>query len=218
MRHPLITLGSISLVTTLVLVGVLIYQITGVTDKDNDYSVKPTSPNMILENYQLSDMATAYQKEIFEELIRAQKEYQSNQNDLTKENYSELVIKNFIADFYTLSNKTGRNDVGGLQFIDKDMRANFRKQAIDSFYESLDYYLKVYDENSLLVVNNVTVLDVNLEDTIEVEDEVIECISAKANWSYDNTSLEDIEQLQNEATFILTKSNDKLVINAILGE
>lgn len=220
MRHPLIVFGSLSLITTLLLVGVLLYQVKGVTDNDNNHSVRPTSPLVeeSQENYQLSDMATAYQKEIFEELIQAQEDYQSNQANLTKEAYVELVVKNFIADFYTWSNKTGRNDVGGLQFIDEEMKSNFRKQAIDNFYENLDYYLKDYDETSLLTVNNVTILDVNLEDTIEVVDEVIECISVKASWEYEKTSLEDVEKFQNEATFILTESNDDVVIKAILGE
>ena len=54
--------------------------------------------------------------------------------------------------------------------------------------------------------------------TIEVVDEVIECISVKASWEYEKTSLEDVEKFQNEATFILTESNDDVVIKAILGE
>lgn len=222
MKQPLIVFGSIFLITTLLLVGVLLYQVKGIADsgKNNDNSVRPNPPVVeeIQEDYQLSDMATAYQKEIFEELTQAKDDYQSSHTDLTKEAYVELVVKNFIADFYTWSNKTGRNDVGGLQFINEEMKANFRKQAIDSFYENLDYYLKDYDPTSLLTVNNVTTLDVNLDDTIEVEDEVIECISVKASWEYEDTSLDDIGQFQNEATFILTESNDYLVLNAILTE
>ena len=222
MRQPLIVFGSIFLITTLLLVGVLLYQVKGIADsgKNNDNSVRPNPPVVeeIQEDYQLSDMATAYQKEIFEELTQAKDDYQSSHTDLTKEAYVELVVKNFIADFYTWSNKTGRNDVGGLQFIDEEMKVNFRKQAIDSFYENLDYYLKDYDLTSLLTVNNVTILDVNLDDTIEVEDEVIECISVKASWEYEDTSFNDADQFQNEATFILTESNDYLVLNAILAE
>lgn len=208
--------------TTLLLLGILIYQVKGIADsgKNNDNSVRPTPPAVeeTQENYQLSETATAYQKSIFEELTQAKDDYQSSQTDLTKEAYVESVVKNFIADFYTWSNKTGRNDVGGLQFINEEMKANFRKQAIDSFYENLDYYLKDYDPTSLLTVSHVTILDVNLDDTIEVEDEVIECISVKASWEYAATSLEEIGQFQNEATFILTESNDYLVLNAILAE
>lgn len=222
MKQPLIVFGIIFLMTTLLLLGILIYQVKGIADsgKNNDNSVRPTPPAVeeTQENYQLSETATAYQKSIFEELTQAKDDYQSSQTDLTKEAYVESVVKNFIADFYTWSNKTGRNDVGGLQFINEEMKANFRKQAIDSFYENLDYYLKDYDPTSLLTVSHVTILDVNLDDTIEVEDEVIECISVKASWEYAATSLEEIGQFQNEATFILTESNDYLVLNAILAE
>lgn len=222
MKQPLIVFGIIFLMTTLLLLGILIYQVKGIADsgKNDDNSVRPTPPAVeeTQENYQLSETATAYQKSIFEELTQAKDDYQSSQTDLTKEAYVESVVKNFIADFYTWSNKTGRNDVGGLQFINEEMKANFRKQAIDSFYENLDYYLKDYDPTSLLTVSHVTILDVNLDDTIEVEDEVIECISVKASWEYAATSLEEIGQFQNEATFILTESNDYLVLNAILAE
>ena len=56
MRHPLIVFGSLSLITTLLLVGVLLYQVKGVTDNDNNHSVRPTSPLVeeSQENYQLS--------------------------------------------------------------------------------------------------------------------------------------------------------------------
>ena len=47
---------------------------------------------------------------------------------------------------------------------------------------------------------------------------MIDCISVKASWEYEKTSLEDVEKFQNEATFILTESNDDVVIKAILGE
>ena len=201
MRQPLAVFGSIFLITTLLLVGVLLYQVKGITDggKSSDNVIKPTPPivEKVPDEYQLSDVATAYQKEVFEELVTAQHAYKDKYTELTKEEYATLVVKNFIADFYTWSNKTGRNDVGGVQFIAEEMRSTFRKQAIDGFYENLD---------------------VNLNDTLKTEDEVIDCISVQASWQYELSSSVEIEQFQSEATFILTESEDHLVLNAILSE
>ena len=150
--------------------------------------------------------------------MTAQHAYKDKYTELTKEEYATLVVKNFIADFYTWSNKTGRNDVGGVQFIAEEMRSTFRKQAIDGFYENLDFYLNDYEATSLITVNDVTILDVNLNDTLKTEDEVIDCISVQASWQYELSSSVEIEQFQSEATFILTESEDHLVLNAILSE
>ena len=61
-------------------------------------------------------------------------------------------------------------------------------------------------------------LDVNLNDTLKTEDEMIDCISVQASWQYELSSSVEIEQFQSEATFILTESEDHLVLNAILSE
>lgn len=234
MKQPLVVFGGIFFSTALVLVVVLIYQFKGITDggKSNGSTYQPTPPVVedVQEEYQLSELATPYQKEIFEELLTAQKEYKTTSTDLTEEEYAAALVKNFIADFYTWSNKTGRNDVGGLQFIAEEMRSDFRNQAIDGFYGNLDYYLKDYDATTLITVKDVSVLDVNLNDTIQAEVETeteegtekttesVECISVEANWEYEVSSLNEITKFQNEATFILTQSGENLVLNAILAE
>lgn len=222
MKQPLVVFGGIFLLTTVLLIGVLLYQVKGITDggKNSDNSTKLNSSVVenVKDEYQLSEVATVYQKGIFEELVAAQKEYKEKHTELSKEDYAASVVKNFIADFYTWSNKVGRNDVGGIQFIAEELKSTFRKQAIDGFYENLDFYLNDYGATALITVNDVTILDVKLNDTIETEDEVIDCISVKASWEYEVSSSIEVEQFQNEATFILTESGDCLVLNAILAE
>lgn len=51
--------------------------------------------------------------------------------------YARLVGELFVIDFYTLDNKDGRSDVGGLQFIHKDIRDNFKIKAEDTLYKYL---------------------------------------------------------------------------------
>ena len=90
--------------------------------------------------------------------------------------------------------------------------------GFDGFYENLDFYLNDYEATSLITVNDVTILDVNLNDTLKTEDEMIDCISVQASWQYELSSSVEVEQFQSEATFILTESEDYLVLNAILSE
>ena len=223
-KQPLVIFGSTFLILTVVLIGVFIYQVKGVTGGLNDISqsgVQTVEDEK--KEYQLPKQATAYQKEIFDDLIKAQEAYQTDQTEQTTKDYASLVVKNFIADFYTWTNKTNHSDVGGIQFINEEMQATFKKQAIDGYYETLDYYLEHDGAASLMSVEEVNLSDVNLNDTIEVEGEEGEmeqkaCISVLANWSYAPTSLNEGANLQTQATFLLTSVEGRLVINAILSE
>ena len=47
---------------------------------------------------------------------------------------------------------------------------------------------------------------------------MIDCISVQASWEYELSSSFEVEPFQREATFILTESEDYLVLNAILSE
>ena len=74
-------------------------------------------------------------------------------------------------DFNLLKDLCSKKGVSGdeseiAQFIAEEMRSTFRKQAIDGFYENLDFYLSDYEATSLITVNDVTILDVNLNDGI----------------------------------------------------
>lgn len=51
--------------------------------------------------------------------------------------YARLIGELFVIDFYTLDNKEGRFDVGGLQFVHKDIRDNFKQKAEDTIYKFL---------------------------------------------------------------------------------
>ena len=58
--------------------------------------------------------------------------------------------------------------------------------------------------------------EVEVDDVTEVEEEHIDAISIHASWSYNNSKFDEIDLFQNEAVFILTSSDDKLVISEIL--
>ena len=73
------------------------------TDKDTD-----SEPVEITENdvYLVPDDPTAYMKTAYDEVSSAL-------NEADEEKEAEAVAKLFIADFFTLSNKTADTDVGG---------------------------------------------------------------------------------------------------------
>lgn len=58
-------------------------------------------------------------------------------SSINDKEYAKLIGELFTIDFYTLDNKEGRSDVGGLQFIHKDIRDNFKSKAEDTLYKYL---------------------------------------------------------------------------------
>lgn len=118
-------------------------------------------------NYVLRDNATDIQKEYFKQLKSAIEEgyveengEQVAANDLK---IVELVAKNYVADFYTWTNKLGQYDVGGMYYVfDRynesiKFKDNIYQNARDGFYKYINYYANQYDFENLIEVENVEV-------------------------------------------------------------
>ena len=108
--------------------------------------------------YILRDNATDLQKEYFAELKSAVEG--GHVDPLT---ISELVVKNYIADFYTWTNKQGQYDVGGFNYVfdENNESINFKENAYvkarDGFYKYLNHYMNQYGSEKLLEVENVEI-------------------------------------------------------------
>lgn len=109
-------------------------------------------------NYVLRDNATEVQQEYFAQLKDA-----IENNTASDEETAGLVCKNFIADFYTWSNKQGQYDVGGLYYIysGTNPTGHYNEQTYilirDSFYKYLSNYINEYGAENLLEVESVEV-------------------------------------------------------------
>lgn len=184
--------------------------------------------------YVLRDNATDYQRIIFDELLAAYENYTNVQSDQNKKAYAEAVVKNFIADFYTWSNKEGRNDVGGLQFIAPEIRSEFRSAAIDNFYLYLNQYIEIHGQEALISVSNVIIEAISF-DILELpgyesdpfatgyfpyneeveDDQIIDVIRVEVSWEYTHSSLIGKEYFQQWATILLVEEEGRLVIRVI---
>ncbi|MDO4197462.1 MAG: hypothetical protein Q4D13_00565 [Erysipelotrichaceae bacterium] len=105
-------------------------------------------------DYVLRDTETDYQMEIFTEL----------KNTLEADTYDdlaavELVAKNYVADFYTFSNKAGQYDIGGMYYwySHNDEKSNAYLAARDGFYKYINYYMNLYGKENLIEVADVQV-------------------------------------------------------------
>lgn len=127
---------------------------TGVTETKDE--------NLIASmNYILRENATDLQKEYFAELKQAI-ESEDTETPVDDTTIAGLIGKNYVADFYTWTNKQGQYDIGGLYYVydgefesGEDFKENVFLRARDGYYKYISNYIKQYGSDKLLEVESV---------------------------------------------------------------
>ena len=120
-------------------------------------------------DYLLRDNPTDLQKEYFRELKKAVEEgvVETEEGEVPADDtkIAELVAKNYVADFYTWTNKRGQYDIGGFNFLydgeyenGDHYKENLFLQARDGFYKYISVYGTKYGKDNLLEVESVDVV------------------------------------------------------------
>ena len=141
------------------------------------------------EDYPLRRNATEYQKEIHKELMTAIKE-----NPKDKTLISELVAKNFIADYFTWTNKLQFNDVGGLQYIDEAYRKSVYDKSLDTFYHDMRFYLEEGRVKETLEVENIKAQGSSVR--IQMDDEYRPAYVVETSWTYQPSEVLSLDEYQ----------------------
>ena len=162
--------------------------------------------------YEINENATEYQKLIFTELSDV------INDGGTPQEYAGSVVKNFVADFYTWSNKKGTYDIGGMQYVYQPEIVNIYNFAKDFFYRDLSYNISKYGSDALLEVENVeiTFSDFNVE--IEFNGETYQSFYVTASWTYVQKEGFDSTGYQTSSEFSLIDRNGKYEIYRYYGE
>lgn len=137
--------GILLSVLTLVVGGGFIYKTI-----NQDTSIPKREINTD-EYYSLRNNATVYQKEIYKNLIEA------IETNAKSEEAVSLLAQNFVADFYTWTNKHRLNDVGGIQFVLEDLKTDAYKSAQDTIYQDVLYYVENETIQNTLEVESVNI-------------------------------------------------------------
>ena len=114
-------------------------------------------------NYILRDNATDLQKDYFAQLKKAiEGPFSENEPQPDGATIAGLVAQNYVADFYTWTNKQGQYDIGGLNYVfngryenNEHFRQNVFQAARDGFYKYLSTYISQYGADKLIEVENV---------------------------------------------------------------
>lgn len=198
-RNILITLG----VLIISLIGaVSFYFLNQRGDAENE---KPTEvkelDSIIGYDYTLEDRDTDLYKDIFMVL----QDVLSNENIDYKE-YAKNLAKIYIVDLYTISNKLNKYDVGGVDFLEENARANFILKVEDTIYKYIEDNSYGKRTQELPTVASIEVTEVR-EEKVKVNEQSMEGFSVSLSWKYEKDLGYDAE-----ATVKLAKKDEKLYI------
>lgn len=152
-------------------------------------------------SYTIRSNASAYQKELYQDLIDA-----IENGDDGK--IPGLIAQNFIADFFTWTNKVRLNDVGGLQFVHPDIVNNVSHAAQDGIYNDMYTYLSEGKIQNTLQVKN-TEIEVS-EDVFEIEEKPVDAYIVSIKWEYEEAAALNTSVYQNKALITLVQDEDGL--------
>ena len=171
-----------------------------------DTESKPKVETKIISNiekygYTLDDRDTKYMKETFKEL-----ESILNIDEINKEEYAKVLSKLFIIDFYTLSNKINKYDVGSLEYILNDKVEMFKNKAMDTIYS--DIIDNTYKDRvqELPEITDVEILEIK-KSKFELNKEEKESYKITLKFSYKKDLGYD-----KEGTIHIIENNNKLEV------
>lgn len=131
------TIILLSVLTIIALTSVVL-AISLASKKNNVEVPNDNEEEITISNYKLVKNPTNFQKEVFNELKTIlEKEDYSNQE------LAEVLAKNFLVEFYNLSNVTSR-DVRGLQFVATELQDRFKEFGWN-IYNFYPYYENIKD-------------------------------------------------------------------------
>ena len=103
--------------------------------------------------------SNALMDEIYDQLLAA-----NESGDKTQER--ELVAAYFAADFLTWSNKTDREDIGGLYLVYPDVRTEFASYALNLYYVNMNEHALTYGQEGLPEVESYAIISDETSDFI----------------------------------------------------
>lgn len=196
------------IIIVFVMIGVLLFGFLGYRVY-NDFFNKPDAKKEIesigLYGYSLHDRDSSAYKDTFKELNKA-----LSTNNIDYKNYATLASKLFIMDLFTLDNKLGSTDIGGLQFIHKDLKENFKENMGDTIYKYVEINVDGKRTQELPVVKEVTVSNV-LETKYTYNNKDYPAYVVTANWEYE-------KDLGYQKSMKITFIKDKNILYIVKGE
>lgn len=196
------------IIVLFVLIGLLLFLVVGYKAYNDFFKDKsPTKKLMSLDlyGYTLRERDIALYKTNFKDLERV-----LNENPINYEEYAKDIAKLFIIDVFTLNNKVASTDIGGLEFVHKDLKENFKDNMGATLYKNIKSNLDGTRKQTLPEVASVEVTEVfNTKYTYKKEEFDAYLVSLKWTYTKENDYQKKIK---------LTIINDNNILYIVKGE
>lgn len=140
-----------------IIVGIILFGYLGYRVKNDFFkgSERKKLDSIELYGYTLSKNDTEIYKTYFKELSKV-----LNEKTIDYTEYAKLISKLFVIDLYTLDNKLASTDIGGLEFLHKDLKDNFKENMGSTLYNFVESNIDGKRTQELPIVKDINVSDV----------------------------------------------------------
>ncbi len=153
---------DIKILIVLILIGIGLFGYLGYRVYNDFFKSTDTRKpidSIGLYEYTLSSNDTAIYKDNFKALSKV-----LNTKPIDYSEYAKSIAKLFIIDLYTLNNKMGSTDIGGVEYLHKDLRDNFKENMGATLYKFMENNLDGKRTQKLPEVK-----DVNIDNIVETK-------------------------------------------------
>ena len=181
------------IVVVLILGGIIVSKLIPKKEEVKEAKVIDTIDDY---GYVLKDNKSKEYQSLFKELITV-----LHAKEIDEASYANKLSEMFIVDFYSLSDKSAKTDVGGTDIVHPDVLNNFLENAENTYYKYVESNIYNNRNQELPKVETVTVEKTeNIKYTYgEITDE--KAYSVDVVWTYTEEKFSDYQQKAN-LTFV----------------
>lgn len=184
----------ICLVSLIMLSVNIVNIITGKINSDGSTMDLDSNSSIKNDQYTIGNNPTDFGKEVFEDLTKSLE-------DGDPLEISKNVVRCFISDYFTWTNKDGTYEVGGLQYVYGPQYTMFEVESRWTFYSDLDLYITQYGREKLLEVDSIEIIAALDGGYFTVEGASLKSYYIEATWTYKDSSALDVEEFQQVGFF-----------------
>lgn len=218
---------TLAVITVLVFVYNIVHVITLDAGQGTTLASGKVANELTNDSYTIGNNPTEINKTYFKELNSALK------TDTSTE-IAQSVVKCFVTEYYTWTNKDGNYDIGGMQYMFVPKKSDFAEYTLWNYYADMDLYITKYGTANLMQVKDVTInsaadagnYTVQIPgDSSEVTDgsaaatnEDLPCVDVDASWTYEDNTTIDTAQFQHHAVFHVVNDSGRWEIAGITAD
>ncbi len=194
------TIIAIIIVAVLIVGGIFAYKHYS-TNNDKEIKVVDKIPKY---GYRLKENKPERYKKMFNELKEI-----LTKDKVDDEAYAKKISEMFIYDFYSLNDKAAKTDIGGVDFVYKDILENFLQNAQDTYYKYVESNIYNNRKQKLPTVDKIDIKEITQKEYAYGDNTDDKAYYVDVNWTYTD---EDYSDYQNEATLVFIHDDIKLCL------